>query len=60
MTGLRRLAWVALALAYIHTVFGAIVRISGSGMGCGEHWPDCNGSVVPTVTSYRVVVEVTH
>jgi heme A synthase len=60
MTGLRRLAWVALALAYVHTVFGAIVRISGSGMGCGEHWPDCNGSVVPTVTSYRVVVEVTH
>jgi cytochrome c oxidase assembly protein subunit 15 len=60
MKGLRRVAWAALALAYIHTVFGAIVRISGSGMGCGEHWPDCNGSVVPTVTSYTVAVEVTH
>ena len=60
MTALRRLAWSALALAYIHSVFGAIVRISGSGMGCGEHWPDCNGSVVPTVTSYTVAVEVSH
>ncbi len=29
-------------------------------MGCGEHWPDCNGSVVPTVTSYTVAVEVSH
>ncbi len=60
MTALRRLAWTALALAYVHSVFGAIVRISGSGMGCGEHWPDCNGSVVPTVTSYTVAVEVSH
>jgi len=60
MKELRRLSWVALVLAYVHTVFGAIVRISGSGMGCGEHWPDCNGSVVPTVTSYTVAVEVSH
>ena len=60
MTALRRLAWCALTLAYVHTVFGAIVRISGSGMGCGEHWPDCNGALVPTVTNYTVVVEVSH
>jgi cytochrome c oxidase assembly protein subunit 15 len=60
MTALRRVAWGALALSYIHTVFGAIVRISGSGLGCGEHWPDCNGQVVPQITSYRVVIEVSH
>jgi heme A synthase len=59
-TALRRLSILALGLAYVHSVFGAIVRISGSGMGCGEHWPDCNGSFVPTVTSYTVVVEITH
>jgi heme A synthase len=60
MRSVRRLTWIALGLAYVHTVFGAIVRISGSGMGCGEHWPDCNGALVPVVTSYTVVVEVTH
>jgi cytochrome c oxidase assembly protein subunit 15 len=60
MTVFRRLAWLGLGLAYVHTVFGAIVRISGSGLGCGEHWPDCNGALVPTVTNYTVAVEVTH
>jgi len=60
MTGMRRLAWLALIVAYVHTVFGAIVRISGSGMGCGEHWPDCNGQAVPTITNYTVAVEVSH
>lgn len=60
MKGLRRLSAVGLALAYVQSVFGAIVRISGSGLGCGEHWPDCNGSVVPTITNYTVAVEATH
>jgi heme a synthase len=60
MKSLRRLSALGLGLAYVQSVFGAIVRISGSGMGCGEHWPDCNGSVVPTITSYTVAVEATH
>jgi heme a synthase len=60
MTLQRRLAWVALGVAFVHSVFGAIVRISGSGMGCGEHWPDCNGALVPTFTSYTTVIELTH
>jgi heme A synthase len=57
---LYRTSVLALGLAYVHSVFGAIVRISGSGLGCGEHWPDCNGSLVPTASNYTVVVEVTH
>jgi cytochrome c oxidase assembly protein subunit 15 len=60
MTLQRRLAWLALGVAFVHSVFGAIVRISGSGMGCGEHWPDCNGALVPTFTSYTTVIELTH
>ena len=60
MTALRRVALLGLGLAYVHSVFGAIVRISGSGMGCGEHWPDCNGAFVPVVRNYTVAVEVTH
>ena len=60
MKGVRRLSALGLALAYIQSVFGAIVRISGSGMGCGEHWPDCNGSALPSITNYTVAVEATH
>jgi cytochrome c oxidase assembly protein subunit 15 len=60
MSTVRRLSWLALGVAFVHSVFGAIVRISGSGMGCGEHWPDCNGTLVPTFTSYTTVVELTH
>jgi cytochrome c oxidase assembly protein subunit 15 len=60
MSLVRRLSWLALGVAFVHSVFGAIVRISGSGMGCGEHWPDCNGALVPTFTSYTTVIELTH
>jgi heme A synthase len=39
MSSLRRLSYVAFFVACAHLVFGAIVRITGSGMGCGHHWP---------------------
>lgn len=42
-----RLAWTAAAFAYLLIILGAIVRITGSGMGCGEHWPLCNGRLLP-------------
>src|SRR5256885_5117176 len=42
-----RLAWLAAPCTYLHIVLGAIVRITGSGMGCGEHWPLCNGRLIP-------------
>ena len=60
MTLVRRMSWLALGVASVHSVFGAIVRISGSGMGCGEHWPDCNGALVPSFSSYTTVIELTH
>jgi len=42
-----RLAWSAAACTYLLIILGAIVRITGSGMGCGEHWPLCNGRLLP-------------
>jgi cytochrome c oxidase assembly protein subunit 15 len=42
-----RLAWAAAAATYLLIILGAIVRITGSGMGCGDHWPLCNGRVLP-------------
>ena len=41
-------------------VFGAWVRITGSGAGCGEHWPMCNGEVIPRSPSQATLIEYTH
>src|SRR3712207_5329965 len=60
MTTLRRLAYAALGVAFLHVVFGAIVRISGSGMGCGDHWPKCYGYWFPPFSRPDLVIEVLH
>ena len=57
---LARVATTAVVLTYLHLVFGGIVRISGSGMGCGDHWPKCNGSWIPPFTDATVMIEWTH
>jgi heme A synthase len=57
---LARLALVALGVTYLHLVFGGIVRITGSGMGCGDDWPKCNGSWVPPFGNPAVMIEWTH
>ncbi len=41
-------------------LWGAYVRASGSGAGCGSHWPTCNGQVIPRLGSMKTIVEVTH
>jgi cytochrome c oxidase assembly protein subunit 15 len=60
MKSVRRLSLAALAVACLHLVFGAIVRISGSGMGCGDNWPKCNGYWFPPFSRPDLVVEVSH
>src|SRR5258707_627062 len=60
MSVVRRSACVALGIACLHVVFGAIVRISGSGMGCGNDWPKCNGAWIPPMDRPDLIVEVTH
>lgn len=57
---LRIAAIVALVLAYLQIVFGAIVRITGSGMGCGDHWPRCLGRFFPPLDHPELVIEWTH
>jgi cytochrome c oxidase assembly protein subunit 15 len=57
---MRRLSLFALLVAYAHTVLGAIVRITGSGLGCGEHWPDCNNAYLPTFASTATIIEFSH
>jgi heme a synthase len=60
MNAVRRLSLVALGVACLHLVFGAIVRISGSGMGCGDHWPKCYGRWFPPLDRPDLIVEVSH
>jgi cytochrome c oxidase assembly protein subunit 15 len=57
---IRPVAILALAVAVVHVVFGAVVRITGSGMGCGDHWPTCNGYLFPPMSRPELVVEVSH
>lgn len=52
------LATLAYTLAVI--VWGAFVRVTGSGAGCGDHWPLCNGDVLPRSPTLETVIEFTH
>lgn len=60
MKSIRRLSYVALVIAFAQIVFGAIVRITGSGWGCGEHWPKCAGYWVPPLERPDLIIEVSH
>jgi heme A synthase len=58
----RRLGGLSLFAAlytYALVVFGGIVRITGSGLGCGDDWPRCNGHWIPPFT-FETLIEYTH
>jgi cytochrome c oxidase assembly protein subunit 15 len=54
-----QLAWTAATFTYLLIILGAIVRITGSGLGCGEHWPLCNGKLLPPL-DLPTVIEYGH
>jgi len=60
MTRLLRFAWITLAWNMLVILWGAFVRATGSGAGCGAHWPLCNGEVVPRAAALETLVEYTH
>jgi heme A synthase len=53
-------AWVVTGLTLAVIVWGAFVRASKSGDGCGAHWPLCNGTVVPDASQAKTLVEFAH
>jgi len=55
-----RFAWVALGVTVLVIVWGGVVRATGSGAGCGSHWPLCNGVVVPLAPSVSTTIEYVH
>lgn len=54
------LAWTAAISTYLLIVLGGIVRITGSGMGCGDHWPLCNGRLFPPLDDLGTLIEWSH
>lgn len=57
---LEKFAWFIVGYNILVILWGAFVRASGSGAGCGEHWPLCNGEVVPLNPGIERVIEFTH
>lgn len=53
-------AWVVLAYNLAVIVWGAFVRASVSGNGCGSHWPLCNGEFIPTAPQLKTLIEFSH
>ena len=41
-------------------LWGAWVRITGSGAGCGSHWPTCNGQLIPRSPTAETLIEYSH
>jgi heme A synthase len=53
-------AWFVLVFNLGVILWGAYVRATGSGAGCGAHWPLCNGEVVPRAAQIETIIEFTH
>lgn len=57
---LSRLAWFTLGWNILVILWGAVVRATGSGAGCGAHWPTCNGEVIPASPTLATLIEFSH
>jgi cytochrome c oxidase assembly protein subunit 15 len=55
-----RLAWATLCCNVAVVLWGAYVRATGSGAGCGNKWPICNGAVLGTSARAQTIIEFTH
>jgi cytochrome c oxidase assembly protein subunit 15/protoheme IX farnesyltransferase len=53
-------SWFVLAFNIGVILWGAYVRATGSGAGCGSHWPLCNGEVIPKSQQIETLIEFTH
>lgn len=53
-------AWGVLVYNVFVVLYGAFVRATGSGAGCGKHWPLCNGEVIPRPQQIETIIEFAH
>jgi heme a synthase len=52
----RRITFAALVSLYVIVITGALVRLTGSGLGCSD-WPNCNEQQFVDVSSYHARIE---
>ena len=57
---LARFAWAVLVYFIAVILWGTLVRATGSGAGCGDHWPLCNGTVLQRSATLETLIEFTH
>lgn len=55
-----RFAWFVLGYVLLVIAWGAYVRATGSGAGCGSHWPLCNGEIIPRTEQLETLIEFSH
>ncbi len=60
LTRFAKYAWFVLVFNILVVLWGAVVRATGSGAGCGSHWPTCNGEVIPPAPQVETLIEFTH
>lgn len=53
-------AWINVVYNLFVIIWGGFVRASGSGAGCGAHWPACNGQLIPRDPSIETLIEFSH
>lgn len=53
-------AWAVLGFNLLVILWGALVRASKSGEGCGDRWPLCNGVVIPHAAQIATLIEFAH
>lgn len=60
LNAFAKFAWATLGWNVLVVLWGAYVRATGAGAGCGDHWPTCNGQVIPLEGSVKTFVEFSH
>lgn len=60
LTKFAKFSWLVLGWTLLVILWGALVRATGSGAGCGNHWPTCNGEIIPQPQAIETIIELTH
>src|SRR5919199_1120049 len=60
MAFFRKLCIASTIVTFLLVGVGGLVRATGSGLGCGDDWPDCGGKLVPSMERVTTIIEYTH
>lgn len=60
MARFERYSVATLLFVVFVILWGALVRATGSGAGCGQHWPLCNGEILPGLARQKTLIELFH